>query len=88
MSTRKTRKKIRLWLVLVSFFLFGLGFYLFEVVSRIYKVPFGTTFHIVVGGALMGASGVYIVYATKKIFFTKKKKRSNHIYLKKETLNK
>ncbi len=84
MSTRKQReqkKKIRIALIIISCFLFGIGYYLFDVVSRWYKVPLGVTFYVVTGCSLMAVSCVYTSYAIKKLYFTKKKKRTKHIFL-------
>ena len=81
MSSRKEKKNTRIKLIIVSCFVFALGYYLFDVVSRWYKVPLGLTFYVVTGCTLMAASGVYIGYAINKIFFTKKKKRTKQIFL-------
>ena len=81
MSSRKDRKKKKLILVFISCFIFGIGYYFLEVISRIYKVPLGVTFHVVFGCTLMAVSGIYIVYTLKQLFFTKKRKRTKRIYL-------
>lgn len=84
MSTRAERqqkKKERILLMILSCFVFVLGYYLFDVVSRWYKVPLGLTFYVVTGCTLMAVSGIYLVYTINKVFFTKKKKRTKHIFL-------
>lgn len=81
MSSRKDRKKKKLILVFISCFIFVIGYYFLEVISRIYKVPLGVTFHVVFGCTLMAVSGIYIVYTLKQLFFTKKRKRTKRIYL-------
>lgn len=81
MSSRKERKKKKLILVFISCFIFGIGYYFLEVVSRIFKVPLGVTFHVVLGCTLMAISGIYIVYTLKQLYFTKKRKRTKRIYL-------
>jgi hypothetical protein len=81
MSSRKRRKKIKLVLVLVSCFLFGIGYYILNEVSTWFEVPLGVTFHVILGCSLMAISGIYIVYTIKKLYFTKRSKRTKHIYL-------
>lgn len=81
MSNRKDRKKKKLLLILVSCFVFGLGYYILNEVSTWYKVPLGITFHVILGCTLMASSGIYVIYTIKKVFFTKPSKRTKHIYL-------
>lgn len=78
---REQKKKKRIALLIISCFVFVLGYYLFDVVSRWYRVPLGLTFYVVTGCVLMAVSGICIGYAIKKLFFTKKKKRTKHIFL-------
>ncbi|HEY6144603.1 MAG TPA: cytochrome b/b6 domain-containing protein [Flavobacterium sp.] len=88
MSTRKQKNRIRIILMIVSCFLFAIGYYLFDVVSRWYKVPLGVTFHVVTGCTLMAVSTIYFCYAINKIFFTKRKKRSSKpVFLDDESKN-
>ncbi len=82
MSTRKERKKKKLLLVIVCCFLFGIGYYILNEVSTWYEVPLGVTFHVILGCTLMASSGIYIVYTIKRLYFTKRAKRTKHIYLK------
>lgn len=82
MSTRRERKKKKLLLILVSCFVFGIGYYILNEVSTWYEVPLGITFHVIFGCTLMAGSGVYIGYAIKSLYFTKKSIRTKHIYLK------
>lgn len=80
MIRRKNKKKIKLLLVFVCFFIFGIGYYFFNEISTWYDVPLGVTFHIVFGSILMALSGIYIGYTIKYLFFTKKRKRSKRTY--------
>lgn len=81
MSSRKERKKKKLILILISCFVFGIGYYILNEVSRWYEVPLGITFHVILGCTLMAGSGIYVIYTIKKVFFTKRIKRTKHIYL-------
>jgi hypothetical protein len=81
MSTRKQRRRKKIILVLVSCFVFGIGYYFLNVVSRMFEVPLGVPFHVIFGCSLMAISGIYIGYTLKQLFFTKKRKRTKHIYL-------
>jgi hypothetical protein len=81
MSSRKQRRRIKFLLVLVSCFVFGMGYYFLNVVSRIFEVSLGVTFHVIFGCTLMAISGIYIVFTLKQLFFTKGRKRTKHIYL-------
>ncbi len=90
MSSRTERKKKKLLLVLVSCFLFGIGYYILNEVSTWHEVPLGITFHVILGCTLMASSGIYIVYTIKRLYFTKRSIRTKHIYLddnSKETKN-
>ncbi len=82
MSSRKQRKIRKLLLVLLSCFLFGIGYYFLNEVSTWFEVPLGVSFHVIFGCSLMAISGIYIVYTIKKLFFTKRARRTKHIYLK------
>ncbi|HSN49110.1 MAG TPA: hypothetical protein VLR29_10130 [Flavobacterium sp.] len=81
MSTRRERKKKKVLLILVSCLVFGLGFYIIDEVSTWHEVPLGITFHVILGCTLMASSGIYIVYTIKRVFFTKRTKRTKHVYL-------
>ena len=81
MSSRRERKKKRILLIFVSCFVFGLGYYILNEVSTWYEVPLGITFHVIFGCTLMASSGIYIIYTIKRVFFTKRRKRTKHIYL-------
>ena len=81
MSSRKQRKRRKLILLVVCFFLFGIGYYFLNEVSTWFEVPLGVTFHVIFGCTLMAGSGIYIVYTIKKLYFTKRTKRTKHIYL-------
>ena len=81
MSSRRERKKKKLLLILVSCFVFGLGYYILNEVSTWFEVPLGITFHVILGCTLMAVSGIYIGYTIKQLYFTKRRKRTKRIYL-------
>jgi predicted membrane protein len=81
MSSRRERKKIKLLLIFISCIVFGIGYIFLNVVSRIFEVPLGITFHVILGCTLMAVSGIYIVYTIKQLYFTKRRKRTKRIYL-------
>ncbi|WP_281336329.1 hypothetical protein [Flavobacterium eburneipallidum] len=84
---RKKRKRIKMILIVVSFFLFGLGYYLLNVVSMIYQVPFGPTFHVILGCSLMAIALVYDIYAIKTLYFKKKNKKTKPVFLEDDFKN-
>ncbi len=77
-SKRKKKKKY----ILICFFIFLIGYYLLNEVSTWFEVPLGNIFYVLVGCVLMASSGVYIGYAIRVLYFSKKKKRTKHYYLK------
>ena len=81
MNSRKERKIKKMLLILVSCFVFALGYYILNEVSTWHEVPLGITFHVILGCTLMASSGIYIIYTIKQVFFTKRSKRTRHIYL-------
>jgi hypothetical protein len=81
MSSRRDRKRIKLLLILVSCFVFGLGYYILNEVSTWFEVPLGVTFHVILGCTLMAISGIYIGYTIYQLYFTKKRKRTKRVYL-------
>lgn len=81
MSSRRERKKKKLLLIFISCIVFGIGYYFLNVVSRIFEVPLGVTFHVILGCSLMAISGIYIGYTIKQLYFTKKRKRTKRVYL-------
>ncbi len=81
MSSRKERKRKKIFLILVSCFAFGIGYYILNEVSTWYEVPLGVTFHVILGCTLMAISGIYVIYTIKKVFFTKRSKRTKNVYL-------
>lgn len=78
---KKERKKKKLALIVISCLVFGVGYYILNEVSTWFEVPLGITFYIILGCSLMAISGIYIVYTIKKLYFTKRRKRTNHIFL-------
>lgn len=81
MSSRRERRRKKLILIFVSCIVFGIGYIFLNIVSGIYEVPLGITFHVIFGCTLMAISGIYIGYTLKQLFFTKKRKRTKRIYL-------
>lgn len=81
MSSRRERKKKKILLIFISCSIFGLGYYILNEVSTWYDVPLGITFHVILGCTLMASSGIYIIYTINNVFFTKRSKRTKHIYL-------
>ncbi len=81
-SSRRQRKRRKLILIVVCCFLFAIGYYFLNEVSTWFEVPLGVTFHVIFGCTLMASSGIYIVYTIKRLYFTKRPKRTNHVYLK------
>ncbi len=81
MSSRRERRRKKLLLVLLSCFVFGIGYYFLNEISTWFEVPLGVTFHVIFGCSLMAISGIYIGYTLKQLFFTKRRKRTKHIYL-------
>ena len=81
MSSRRERKKKKLLLILVSCFVFGIGYYILNEVSTWFEVPLGVTFHVILGCTLMAVSGIYIGYTIKQLYFTKRRKRTKRVYL-------
>jgi uncharacterized membrane protein len=78
---RNKRRSKRRKLIILSSFVFGIGYYLLNVVSTWFEVPLGNIFYVIVGCILMAVSGVYIGYTIKTVYFKKKKKRTSHFYL-------
>lgn len=81
MSSRRERRKKKFILIFISCIVFGIGYIFLNVVSGIFEVPLGITFHVILGCTLMAISGIYIGYTIKQLYFTKKRKRSKRIYL-------
>ncbi len=81
-SSRREKKKKSLLLVLVSLVVFAIGYYILDVVSRIYEISLGNTFYVILGCSLMATSSVFIIYTIKETYFKKKKKRIKQIFLK------
>jgi membrane protease YdiL (CAAX protease family) len=81
MSSRRERKKKKLLLILVSCVVFGIGYYILNEVSTWFEVPLGVTFYVILGCTLMASSGIYIGYTIKQLYFTKRRRRTKHIYL-------
>lgn len=77
-NKRKKKKKY----IAICFFIFLTGYYLLNEVSTWFEVPLGNIFYVLIGCILMASSGVYIGYAIKLLYFSKKKKKTKHFYLK------
>ncbi len=79
-SSRRQRKRRKLILIVVCCFLFAIGYYFLNEVSTWFEVPLGVTFHVIFGCTLMASSGIYIVYTIKRLYFTKRPKRTNQMF--------
>lgn len=88
MYSRRDKRKKKQILVFVACIIFGIGYYFLNVVSTIFEVPLGNTFHVILGCTLMAISGLYIIYAIKQLYFTKKKARTKRIFLNEDELKK
>jgi len=82
MSSRNDKKKKNLLLILLSLLIFGIGYYVLEVISTGFDLYLGTTFYVILGCSLMASSGVFIIYTIKETYFKKKKKRVKQVFLK------
>lgn len=82
MSSRNDKKKKNLLLILLSLLIFGIGYYVLEVISIGFDLYLGNTFYVILGCSLMASSGVFIIYTIKETYFKKKKKRVKQVFLK------
>ncbi|MFM9825024.1 hypothetical protein [Flavobacterium sp.] len=78
-SDRRRKKKIHIAFCAI---IFMIGYYFLEIVSKIFEIPFGNIPYVLLGCSLMGASSVYAGYLIRILYFSKKKKRTRHFYLK------
>ena len=85
MTSRRERRRKKILLILLSCFVFGIGYYFLNEISTWFEVPLGVTFHVIFGCTLMAISGIYIGYTLKQLFFTKKRKRTKRVYLEDTT---
>lgn len=83
-SSKYKRGKIFLsiTLILISVFLFVLGYYLLYHVSIMENPFLGNTFHIILGCVLMAISILLFIITIKKQFFIKKRNKSHQVFLK------
>lgn len=88
MYSRRDKRKKKQILIFVACIIFGIGYYFLNVVSTIFEVPLGNTFHVILGCTLMAMSGLYIIYTIKQLYFTKKKARTKRIFLNEDELKK
>jgi predicted membrane protein len=88
MYSRRDKRKKKQILVFIACIIFGIGYYFLNVVSTIFEVPLGNTFHVILGCTLMAMSGLYIIYTIKQLYFTKKKARTKRIFLNEDELKK
>lgn len=85
MTSRRERRRKKILLILLSCFVFGIGYYFLNEISTWFEVPLGVTFHVIFGCTLMAISGIYIGYTLKQLFFTKRRKRTKRVYLEDTT---
>ena len=83
-STTSERRLKKKKIILICIIIFLIGYYILNEVSTWFEVPLGNIFYVIIGCVLMASSGVYIGYAIKTLYFSKKKKRTKHFYLKDE----
>jgi len=81
-SDRREKKKKNSILVLLSFIVFWVGYYILEVISREFDLYLGNTFYVILGCSLMAISVVFIIYTIKETYFKKKKNRVKQVFLK------
>ena len=83
-SIRRKKKKKSLLYILVSLVVFGIGYYVLEVISRGFDLYLGNTFYVILGCSLMAISGVFIIYTISETFFKKRKKKTRikQVFLK------
>ena len=81
---RTEKKKKNLVLVLLSFVVFGIGYYVLEVISRGFDLYLGNTFYVILGCTLMAIPVVFIIYIISETFFKKRKKKTRikQVFLK------
>jgi peptidoglycan/LPS O-acetylase OafA/YrhL len=80
MTNRRNRKKkppLQPKLIALALLGFALGYYMLNFLSAIEFVFLGSTFHIVVGCALMAGTALYVGRALYKRFFEKKNNRKS-----------
>ena len=78
---RKEKKKRSYKILLACVIFFGIGYYILNYVSKLEKPPGGMTFNVIVGCILMAISSLIFILTIKKQYFTKKRKRTNHVFL-------
>lgn len=78
-SDRRRKKKIH---IAICAIIFIIGYCFLEIVSKIFEIPFGNIPYVLLGCTLMASSGVYMGYLIRILYFSKKKKRTQHYYLK------
>jgi uncharacterized membrane protein YczE len=81
---RREKKKKSLLYILVSLVVFGIGYYILEVISKGFDLYLGNTFYVILGCSLMAISGVFIIYTISETFFKKRKKKTRikQVFLK------
>ncbi len=90
MSSYKSRKEKRnhnFKVIVISIFLFGLGYYILNYISAQENPFLGNTFHIILGCIMMAVSGIFFFLSIKELFFSKKRKKSNFVFLEKQQKN-
>lgn len=80
-SEKRRKKKTH---IIICIIIFIIGYYLLEFVSKVFEIPFGNIPYVLIGCIMMGSSAVYAGYLVRVLYFSKKKKRTKHFYLKDE----
>lgn len=84
MSSYKSRKEKRhrnFKIMVLTLFFFGLGYYILNYISAQEKPFLGNTFHILLGCIMMAISAIFFSLSFKEIFFPKKRKKTNPVFL-------
>lgn len=74
-------------LLLISFIVFIIGYYLLNDVATLENPPVGPIFHVILGCILMALSLLSVVILINKIFFKKKRSSSRQTFLKDQQKN-
>ena len=78
---RRDKKKRRYKILLACIVFFGLGYYILNNISKLEKPPGGMTFNVILGCILMAISSLIFLVIINKLYFTKKRKRTYHVFL-------
>lgn len=63
------------WGILLSFIVFGIGYYFLNYIATMEEPPLGHTIHILIGTSLMSISGLGVVLIVKYLYDQRKRKK-------------